>query len=37
MTSADEDFEACAHARTPHVLLAGDRHLAEDLVQETLA
>lgn len=37
-----EGFEEFAHARTPHLfrtawLLAGDRHLAEDLVQETLA
>jgi RNA polymerase sigma-70 factor (sigma-E family) len=37
-----EGFEEFAHARTAHLfrtawLLAGDRHLAEDLVQETLA
>ncbi len=36
------DFEAFAHARTPHLLrsawlLCGDPHQAEDLVQETLA
>jgi len=36
------DFEAFAHARTPHLLrsawlLCGDTHHAEDLVQETLA
>jgi RNA polymerase sigma-70 factor (sigma-E family) len=36
------DFEEFAVARTPHLfrtawLLAGDRHHAEDLVQETLA
>ena len=43
MRSTDpEAFEEFAHARTPHLfrsawLLAGDRHLAEDLVQETLA
>jgi len=35
-------FEEFAHARTPHLhrsawLLCGDRHQAEDLVQETLA
>ncbi|QNE21085.1 SigE family RNA polymerase sigma factor [Kribbella qitaiheensis] len=37
-----ENFEEFARARTPHLyrtawLLAGDRHHAEDLVQETLA
>ncbi len=37
-----DDFEEFARARTPHLyrtawLLAGDRHHAEDLVQETLA
>ena len=36
------EFEEFARARTPHLhrsawLLCGDRHLAEDLVQETLA
>src|SRR6478672_6547957 len=36
------DFEEFARARTPHLhrsawLLCGDRHQAEDLVQETLA
>ncbi len=40
--SSHEDFEEFALARTPHLfrtawLLTGDRHLAEDLVQETLA
>jgi RNA polymerase sigma-70 factor (sigma-E family) len=39
---SDTDFEEFALARTPHLfrtawLLTGDRHLAEDLVQETLA
>jgi RNA polymerase sigma-70 factor (sigma-E family) len=42
MTSTTDDFEEFARARTPHLyrtawLLAGDRHHAEDLVQETLA
>ncbi|MFG1621912.1 SigE family RNA polymerase sigma factor [Kribbella sp. NPDC049227] len=42
MRQAADDFEEFAHARTPHLyrtawLLAGDRHQAEDLVQETLA
>src|SRR5262245_30178300 len=37
-----EGFEECAQARAAHLfrtawLLTGDRHLAEDLVQETLA
>jgi RNA polymerase sigma-70 factor (sigma-E family) len=37
-----DDFEEFARARAPHLyrtawLLAGDRHHAEDLVQETLA
>ena len=36
------EFEEFAHARSPHLLraawlLCGDRHQAEDLVQETLA
>ena len=40
--SAVEDFEEFAHARTRDLyrqawLMCGDRHLAEDLVQETLA
>ena len=38
----DGEFEEFALARTPHLyraawLLCGDRHQAEDLVQETLA
>ena len=42
MRQAAEDFEEFAHVRTPHLyrtawLLVGDRHQAEDLVQETLA
>ena len=42
MTATTDDFEEFARARTPHLyrtawLLAGDRHHAEDLVQETLA
>ena len=44
MTTAGHlgDFEEFARARTPHLhrsawLLCGDRHQAEDLVQETLA
>lgn len=41
-TGQDADFEELARARAPHLyrsawLLCGDRHLAEDLVQETLA
>ena len=39
---AEQEFEEFAVARTPHLyrsawLLCGDRHQAEDLVQETLA
>jgi RNA polymerase sigma-70 factor (sigma-E family) len=42
MGSTTDDFEEFARARTPQLyrtawLLAGDRHHAEDLVQETLA
>jgi RNA polymerase sigma-70 factor (sigma-E family) len=42
MRSATDDFEEFARARTPQLyrtawLLTGDRHHAEDLVQETLA
>lgn len=42
MTRATEDFEEFARALTPRLyrtawLLAGEHHLAEDLVQETLA
>ena len=42
MRSTRDDFEEFAIARTPHLyrtawLLAGDRHHAEDLVQEALA
>ena len=42
MRPTTTDFEEFARARTPHLyrtawLLAGDRHHAEDLVQETLA
>jgi RNA polymerase sigma-70 factor (sigma-E family) len=42
MRPTTDDFEEFARARTPHLyrtawLLAGDRHHAEDLVQETLA
>ncbi|WP_433167110.1 SigE family RNA polymerase sigma factor [Kribbella sp. CA-247076] len=42
MRSTDDEFEEFARARTPHLyrtawLLVGDRHHAEDLVQETLA
>jgi RNA polymerase sigma-70 factor (sigma-E family) len=42
MRSTTEDFEEFARARTPQLyrtawLLTGDRHHAEDLVQETLA
>jgi len=42
VTRATEDFEEFARARTPRLyrtawLLAGEHHLAEDLVQETLA
>lgn len=42
MPHARGEFEEFAHARTPHLyrsawLLCGDRHRAEDLVQETLA
>jgi RNA polymerase sigma-70 factor (sigma-E family) len=42
MRPAAEDFEEFAQVRTPHLyrtawLLVGDRHQAEDLVQETLA
>ncbi|MGW6276905.1 SigE family RNA polymerase sigma factor [Kribbella sp. NPDC055071] len=42
MTSTTDDFEEFARARTPYLyrtarLLTGDRHEAEDLVQETLA
>jgi RNA polymerase sigma-70 factor (sigma-E family) len=41
-TGSGVDFETFAHGRTPHLLrsawlLCGDTHLAEDLVQETLA
>lgn len=41
-SSAEREFEEFALARTPHLyrsawLLCGDRHEAEDLVQETLA
>ncbi|MFG1626188.1 SigE family RNA polymerase sigma factor [Kribbella sp. NPDC049227] len=42
MRSTTDDFEEFARACTPHLyrtawLLTGDRHHAEDLVQETLA
>jgi RNA polymerase sigma-70 factor (sigma-E family) len=42
MRSTTDDFEEFARARTPQLyrtawLLTGDRHHAEDLVQETLA
>ncbi len=42
MTSTVTEFEEFARARAPHLyraawLLCGDRHQAEDLVQETLA
>ncbi|MDX6295385.1 MAG: hypothetical protein QOH50_4460 [Kribbellaceae bacterium] len=42
MQPKTDDFEEFARARAPHLyrtawLLAGDRHHAEDLVQETLA
>jgi RNA polymerase sigma-70 factor (sigma-E family) len=42
MRPTTDEFEEFARARTPHLyrtawLLAGDRHHAEDLVQETLA
>ncbi|HET6298134.1 MAG TPA: SigE family RNA polymerase sigma factor [Kribbella sp.] len=42
MRPTTDDFEEFARARTPYLyrtawLLAGDRHHAEDLVQETLA
>lgn len=41
MGATTDDFEEFARVRTPHLyrtawLLAGDRHHAEDLVQETL-
>ncbi|MET9315167.1 hypothetical protein ABZX12_25410 [Kribbella sp. NPDC003505] len=40
MTQSTDDFEEFARARTPQLyrsawLLAGEHHLAEDLVQET--
>jgi RNA polymerase sigma-70 factor (sigma-E family) len=42
LTRSTQDFEEFAKARTPQLyrsawLLAGEHHLAEDLVQETLA